>query len=450
MELQDFSLDQLRVMTGVVVASPETVVLDESLDHDEPSADSAPAVTLVDRIISEAVHAGATDIHLEPQSDCLVIRYRIDGILRESLKLPGSVSRSVISRMKILSGIDISEHRRPQDGRGTYRNGQQAIDYRASTIPSLWGQKIVIRLLPTSDRMLSLESLGMHPIARSTVEAFLGMSQGLIILTGPTGSGKTTAMYAALQKIDRVQKNIVTLEDPIEYQLPGITQIQVEEKMGLTFARGLRAILRQDPDVILVGEIRDSETARMAVQAAMTGHLVITTLHTNDAPSAVNRLIDMGVEPFLVDASLSLVVAQRLVRVVCRHCRESVIPSDSLLAALQCDREIIDAEVFAGKGCPECAETGYKGRIGVFEIFTPSQDGGRVTLREDAIRKALEGVTSLQEVLRVTQGTAKFRAQAKRLPAPERDDFSPLVVKVHSHPLLESGFEAGVGPPTSN
>ena len=399
--------------------APDAIPDDPAVD-----VDSAPIVQLVHSMFSDAVRAGATDIHVEPAQESVKIRFRIDGILRESATLPAWVKRPALSRIKVMAGMDIAEQRRPQDGRGRIRVDSQHVDIRASTIPTIWGEKAVLRLLPRGDLSLDLSQIGMASSQLAHVEKYLAMPQGLIIFTGPTGSGKTTSMYATLRRIDATDRNMVTLEDPVEYEMPGINQIQVDEKIGLSFARGLRAVLRQDPDVIMVGEIRDGETARIVMQASMTGHVVFSTLHTNDAASAVTRLIDIGVEPFLVASSLSLVVAQRLLRVVCNNCKRPSTPTEWTLGLLGLsEQQLRDATLVGGEGCDECGYTGFRGRTGIFEVLpvtkrmrelisngassavinVAAQADGMFSLRRSALQKAFAGITSLEEVVRVTQ-----------------------------------------------
>jgi type IV pilus assembly protein PilB len=386
-------------------------------------ADQAPTVKLVNQILADAVRLGASDIHVEQQHDGIWVRNRIDGVLRDVTRVPKGAAPALVSRLKIVSGMDIAQRRLPQDGRMKIAANGVAIDARVSTLPSVHGEKVVIRLLPDAERITSLHALGMTPDQLGTLlEATTG-SQGLVLITGPTGSGKTNTLYSVLAQVATRDKNVVTLEDPVEIQLPGITQVQIHERAGLTFARGLRSVLRQDPDVILVGEVRDGETAGLALEASLTGHLVLSTLHTNSAAAAVTRLVDMGVEPFLVASSLALVVAQRLVRRPCPSCATPYEPTAEVLDRLRVTSDILEgARPIRGAGCMECTDTGYRGRLGIFEVLpvdpavrevllkTPTEGavraaalaGGMVTLREAGLAKACRGETTFEEVLRVS------------------------------------------------
>ncbi|WP_432524100.1 GspE/PulE family protein [Kineococcus sp. SYSU DK006] len=387
--------------------------------------DDAPIVKLVNRILSDAVRLRCSDIHLESQRDQLRVRFRIDGLLRDVMSAPKRVAPSVISRIKIISGLDISERRIPQDGRTRVTVDGAAIDCRVSTLPALHGEKVVIRLLTRGDDVPSLPSLGFEPEQLEIFEKALSVPQGLVLITGPTGSGKTNTLYAAIHATMSPEKNIITLEDPVEVQLPGITQVQVHAKVGMTFSAGLRSVLRQDPDIVLIGEVRDSETAELALKASMTGHLVLTTLHTNSAVGALTRLVDMGAAPFLVASSLTAAIAQRLVRRPCDSCADGYIPDDDVLALLGLTIEdILDATPLKGTGCPECGGTGYRGRTAVYEVLdvTPSMRKvlmsdatesallaeaeriGMKTLRQSALAKAMRGETTFEEVVRVTAG----------------------------------------------
>jgi type IV pilus assembly protein PilB len=389
----------------------------------EQAVEAAPVVRLVDVILSDAVRARASDVHVEPHAGGLRIRYRVDGALRDAMAVPPSAKAATVSRLKIVSGLDIAERRRPQDGRARLTVDDAVVEARVSTLPTLHGEKVVIRLLPRAENVPLLAKAGMSPQQLEVVGGALTQPQGLVLITGPTGSGKTSTLYAAIQQLRTADRNIVTLEDPVEVHVPGITQVQVHERSGLTFARGLRSILRQDPDVILVGEVRDHETAELALQASLTGHLVLTTVHTNDAVGAVTRLVDIGVDPFLVAASLSLVVAQRLVRRPCGSCAAPYVPTTrtlNLLGVTQAD--LSEATPRRGAGCPECGGTGYRGRTGVFEVLpvtaamrrvllssptaaaigAASREHGMVTLRAAALAAAHAGETTYEEVLRVT------------------------------------------------
>jgi type IV pilus assembly protein PilB len=410
-----------------VAAMMDTIEDDSSFTDTLPgqvTEDDAPIVRLVNQVLSDAVRLRASDIHVEVQRDGLRIRFRCDGLLRDVMSAPKRVAPSVISRLKIISGLDIAERRVPQDGRARIAVDGTAIDCRVASLPSLHGEKVVIRLLTKGDSVPTLEGLGFEEAQLADFRSALSVPQGLVLITGPTGSGKTNTLYSAIAEILTPEKNIVTLEDPIEVQLPGITQVQVHEKAGMTFEKGLRSILRQDPDIVLVGEVRDGETAELALKAALTGHLVLTTLHTNSAVAALTRLVDMGAEPFLVASSLTASVAQRLVRVPCEACAEGYIPDDVTLALLGLHLDdILDATPLRGVGCPDCGGTGYRGRTAVFEVLTvdaamrqvlikdPSESAvgaqarssGMATLRATALEKAKRGETTFEEVLRVTQ-----------------------------------------------
>ncbi|WP_432502393.1 GspE/PulE family protein [Kineococcus arenarius] len=387
--------------------------------------DDAPIVKLVNRILSDAVRLRCSDIHLESQRDQLRVRFRVDGLLRDVMSAPKRVAPSVISRIKIISGLDISERRVPQDGRTRVTVDGSAIDCRVSTLPALHGEKVVIRLLTRGDDVPSLESLGFEPEQLDVFSRALTVPQGLVLITGPTGSGKTNTLYAAIHATMSPEKNIITLEDPVEVQLPGITQVQVNTKVGMTFSAGLRSVLRQDPDIVLIGEVRDSETAELALKASMTGHLVLTTLHTNSAVGALTRLVDMGAAPFLVASSLTAAIAQRLVRKPCDSCADGYIPDEDTLALLGLTIEdILDATPLRGTGCPDCGGTGYRGRTAVYEVLdvtpsvrkvlmsTPTESAlteeaariGMSTLRTSALAKAMRGETTFEEVVRVTAG----------------------------------------------
>lgn len=378
-------------------------------------------VQLLTRTIQLAVSHNASDVHIEPEQDMVRIRFRIDGILREAEKHPISLLESLASRVKVLAELDIAERRKPQDGRFHITVGERTIDVRVSTFPTLFGENIVLRLLDKSSIVFGLEQLGMRPEIRQTYEQMIRSPYGIILVTGPNGSGKTTTLYSTLNMINSVEKNIVTLEDPVEYQLPLIRQTQIDPDSGLTFASGLRALLRQDPDVVLVGEIRDSETGEIAVRAALTGHLVLSTLHTNDSIGALARLTDMSVEPVLIASSTIGVMAQRLVRLVCTDCREAYEPNSELrqqLGITSADR----VTLYRAKGCEQCGMSGYLGRTGIFELLEPDEEIRNLitarasydlvtkaargkdmkTLRDDGLLKALAGLTTLEEVYRVT------------------------------------------------
>ena len=383
-------------------------------------AEDAPVIKLVNMIMLQAVKDKASDIHIEPDEKILRIRYRVDGILQEGPKPPKDLEAAIISRVKVLSGMDIAERRKPQDGRIMLKLQGRDIDMRVSSFPTVHGENIVIRILDKSSVLLGLAELGMNTKMLKTFDELIRRPFGIILVTGPTGSGKTTTLYACLSTINTSEKNIITIEDPVEYQIEMIRQTQVNPKAGLTFASGLRSILRQDPDIIMVGEIRDSETAEIATQAALTGHLVFSTLHTNNAAGAITRLIDMGIEPFLISSSVIGVLAQRLVRVVCEKCKEKITPTDAMLKELKLARKE-NISIYKVKGCTKCKNTGYMGRAGIYELITINDDikkliiakasadeikqkaieTGMSSLYEDGMEKATAGVTSVEEVLRV-------------------------------------------------
>jgi type IV pilus assembly protein PilB len=423
---------------------------EEDLDQ-VGDVDDAPVVRLVNAIMGEALHSRASDIHIEPQERDVRVRYRIDGLLREVTVVPKPIQGPLISRVKILSGMDISERRKPQDGRGRIRLDRLEADTRVSSMPTMHGETVVIRLLrKETEKAKTLAEVGLDERDRVVVERALAEPQGLILITGPTGSGKTSSLYAGLASVIRPDINVVTLEDPVEYQMAGVNQVQINERVGLTFANGLRTILRQDPDIVMVGEIRDPETAQIAMQASMTGHLVLSTLHTNDAPSAVSRLIDMGVEPFLITSSLTLVVGQRLARVPCSKCSEPVQADPKTLELLGLDPDQIDASgLRSGPGCGFCAQTGYQGRVGLFEVVRVTRRvrelivaratevaikeeavaGGMRSMRFDGLTKALAGRTTLEEVLRVTPPDPDLARRATRRAGGQAPSQVPPAVK---------------------
>jgi len=379
-----------------------------------------PIVRLVNVALTNAAKAGASDIHVEPHEGGLLIRHRIDGILQDVLKIPKHLQQSVISRIKVISGMDIAERRKPQDGRSRLRLDQRRIDLRVSSLPTSYGEKIVIRFLDSANAGVSLDGIGFAPDLLLRLQDLLTRPQGMILVTGPTGSGKTTALYAALNQVKSHAKNIITVEDPIEYQLTGISQVQINPKAGVTFPTGLRSILRQDPDIVLLGEIRDRETAQIALEAAQTGHLLLSTMHTNDAPSSVTRLLDLGIEPFMIAASLIGVLAQRLVRKVCPRCAIDRAPAAELLEKIPASL-LREPTWKVGQGCPECGQSGYRGRAPVHEFMLVNDElrdrmahgaaehelratarrAGMRTLMEDGVIKAASGLTTLEEILRV-------------------------------------------------
>ncbi len=383
-----------------------------------------PVIKLVNLMLSQAVKAGASDIHIEPYQDRLNIRFRVDGILHDMYSPPKHIQSRLTSRVKVMAKLNIAEKRLPQDGRIEIRIGDKNVDIRVSTLPTAFGERVVLRLLDKTNVLLRLTDLGMAEQGLGQFDRIIKSSHGIILVTGPTGSGKTTTLYAALSTINKPDVNIITIEDPIEYQIEGIGQIQVHPKIDLTFAKGLRSIVRQDPDVILVGEIRDLETAKIAIQSALTGHLVFSTLHTNDSASAVTRLIDMGVEPFLVTSSVIAILAQRLVRTLCNTCRSPYVPYEKSLEDVGITPEMFQGkEIYRETGCEDCLNTGYKGRTGIFEMMV-MQDNlknlilktsdsntiknmaikqGMRTLRQHGALKVLNGETTIEEILRVTQ-----------------------------------------------
>jgi len=382
--------------------------------------EDASVIQLVHRVIKEAVERGSSDIHFEPGDDEMRVRYRIDGVLQEAATVPSSAVPAVTSRVKILSDLDIAERRVPQDGRISLEVAGKPIDLRVATLPCAYGENVVMRILDQSKVMIELEQLGMLPQALERFTQAFGQAHGAVLVTGPTGSGKSTSLYGALNQLNTIEKNIITIEDPVEYQLDGITQVQVNPRAGLTFAGGLRSMMRADPDIIMVGEIRDRETAQIAIEAALTGHLVLSTLHTNDAPGAVTRLIEMGIEPFLVGSAVDCVVAQRLARLLCEECRRrTTITADVM--RLNGFNVGLDLEAYEPVGCARCGGSGYKGRIGLYEVMwvsdtiralavarEPSETiahaavhEGMMRLREDGLEKVRRGLTSIAEIARV-------------------------------------------------
>ncbi len=396
--------------------------IEDTADLLEDTSD-APIIKLVNHIISQSVKARASDIHIEPYQDSFKVRYRVDGILYDLLTPPKWIQAALISRIKVMAKLNIAEKRLPQDGRLEVRIGSQSIDVRVSTLPTTFGERVVMRLLNKSGEILNLKELGLPPEDFATLNRLISQPNGIILVTGPTGSGKTTTLYSVLSAIIKPDINIITIEDPVEYQLKGISQIQVNPKIDLTFARGLRSIVRQDPDVILIGEIRDKETASIAVQSALTGHLVFSTLHTNDSASTMTRLVDIGVEPFLISSSVIAVIAQRLVRVLCDHCKAPYQPG-AIADTIGLTRDQLTGHtVYQAKGCDQCFNTGYRGRAAIFEIMPVDEgmknlilqtsDASQIkryalndnmkTLRQSGIQKVLAGETTIEEVLRMTQ-----------------------------------------------
>jgi type IV pilus assembly protein PilB len=442
------ALDDLKLMTGYevrpVVASREDIAsliakmnrLDDAvaevIDSDDEEYDvvadiqdsgaDAPVIKLVNSIIAQAMEDGASDIHFEPHGRDMRVRFRVDGVLAETTTIPRRMVPGVVSRVKIMGDLDISERRVPQDGRTSMSVDGHGVDIRIVTLPSAGGEGIVMRILDKEQIVLTLDSLGMRGESRDRFEAGFHQAYGAVLVTGPTGSGKSTTLYAALMDVNSVEKNIITIEDPVEYQVEGVNQVQVNSKAGLTFATGLRTMLRADPDIIMVGEIRDPDTAKIAVEAALTGHLVLSTLHTNDAPSAITRLTEMGIPPFLTASAIDCVVAQRLARRLCAYCKKrTVLKVDRLQGAGFFDAAF-DIEAFEPVGCARCGHSGYKGRVGLYEVMSVTDEIREMTidrtsadvirhkaveqgmrlLKDDGLEKVRLGVTSIQEVSRVT------------------------------------------------
>ena len=419
--------DMADITRDIFDASEDLEIVDEAEDELDlaaaAQADQAPVVKFVNSIMADAVRKGASDIHVEPHEKQLRIRYRIDGVLYDMMTPPVKLKAAITSRLKIMAELDIAERRVPQDGRIKIRIAGRTIDLRVSTLPTIFGEKVVMRILDRSNLTLDLVKAGFEENALKHLLRAVEAPFGMVLVTGPTGSGKTTTLYSALSRINVPGVNIMTVEDPVEYNIDGINQVHVNEDIGLTFAAALRAFLRQDPNIIMVGEIRDQETASIAVKAALTGHLVLSTLHTNDAPSALTRLVDMGVEPFLVATSVNLIMAQRLVRRVCQRCREATPLHPEAIQELGLDpAEAAGMTFYRGKGCPECSNTGYRGRTGVFEIMPlttgvreiilsrgsaseikrKALEEGMLSLRMDGLRKLKLGMTSAEEVLKET------------------------------------------------
>jgi type IV pilus assembly protein PilB len=442
------AVDDVAIMTGyevrVAVASPDAigdlisrmarlddVVSGESAAEESEdsraeivnlreTADDAPVVKLVNQIVAQAVERGASDVHLAPDGHEVRVRVRVDGILQDITTVPRRMAAGVVSRVKIMAELDISERRLPQDGRVSLTVDSRHVDLRVVTLPSVHGESIVMRILDKDSVVMKLEKLGMADTERERFEHAFHETHGAVLVTGPTGSGKSTTLYAALLALNTPEKNIITVEDPVEYQLEGITQVQVSTKVGLTFATGLRAMVRADPDVIMVGEIRDRETAQIAVESALTGHLVLSTLHTNDAPSAITRLIEMGIEPFLVASAIDCVLAQRLARMLCSNCKQrTIVPAEVLRESGY--KALVDLEAYEPAGCRRCSGTGYRGRLGIYEVMTlspeirrmalerrPSEEirdvairEGMRRLRDDGLEKVRQGLTSVAEIARV-------------------------------------------------
>jgi len=418
MSASDISLDSISMESIDFDASQTPGGVDDDMGDDD-----SPVVKYINYLILEAFRTRASDIHIEPAKMDLKIRYRIDGVLHLMPPPPKRAQPAIVSRLKIMSGMDIAERRIPQDGRIKLAIAGKMVDLRVSALPSVHGETIVMRILDKSGLMLGLGQLGFTPQDQQKWEALLALTNGVILVTGPTGSGKTTTLYASLHQLNTPEKKLITVEDPVEYQLTGINQVQINHDIGWDFSRALRAIVRQDPDVMMVGEIRDPETAEIAVKSALTGHLVFSTLHTNDAPSSFIRLVDIGIKPYLVAAGVRAILAQRLVRTICTNCKERYAPTDMEKELLYFDVDWSRAEVFQGTGCDNCNHTGYQGRLGVYELLVTTDNlgamvmngdssgnlrraarrEGMATMRMDAWTKVLNGITTVEEVIRVTQ-----------------------------------------------
>jgi len=433
-----FASDDMKIALGMniqlaVSSGPDVVAaidrvhriqMDEPVEPlrvDTGTATTAPAVALVNDLIGRAIDAGASDLHFEPEAELMAVRIRVDGVMRHLADVPRDLQPAVTSRLKIMAELDIAEKRAPQDGRMTIQVGGQPMDLRCAVLPTTYGEQLVLRIMNRPGGRLGLGELGMSPAAEEAFSRAIRQPYGAVLTVGPTGSGKTTTLYAALDVLNDHERCLMTIEDPVEYQTPGINQVEVNFKSGLTFARGLRTILRSDPDVLLVGEIRDEETARIAIQAAMTGHLVLTTLHSHNAAASIARLADMGVEPSLLATSINCIVAQRLARRLCMHCREAYWPGAEELEEVGRAEPSDDFWLYKAVGCTHCAGTGYKGRVALYEvmtvqgrlrrliesgstdeIFAEAVEQGMATLRQDGIRLALAGISSLDEIRRVT------------------------------------------------
>lgn len=429
-------LDRIQNPGDVIQQSIDKVIEEEALERPQQEPEltdreavalaepDAPIIGLVNQIITRAVNIGASDIHFEPEEKMMRVRMRLDGVLHQDVLLPSVVSSLVTARLKIMAEMDVAESRIPQDGRATVNVGQRKVNLRVSSLPTAYGENMVLRILDPGSQVIRLDTLGMTPVMEKQIRSLMDKPHGVIIVTGPTGSGKTTTLYAILRELCTEDVSIFTLEDPIEYEMPGLRQTQIKEEVGLTFSAGLRALLRQDPDIILVGETRDTETAQLMVRAALTGHLVFTTLHTNDAPGALPRLLDMGVEPYLLPDSLLAVLAQRLVRKICDQCRRPEPEPEKVFERLHVEPpQDVPIQLWRGGGCAMCKESGYKGRQGVFELMVITDDfhdaivsrrgapefyrlarqNGMKTMFEDGLQRALQGITTLDELLRVTR-----------------------------------------------
>ncbi len=406
---------------GTTNLTPDVAKTD-GLAADALAADEAPIIRIVNTVLMYAIRDGASDIHVEPQQKNVRIRYRIDGVLHEQMKIPAHILGPLISRIKIMADMNIAERRIPQDGRIRLKLQDKEFDLRVNTCPTAFGEKAVMRILDKSSVMIGMDKLGLYPEVQAKLLELCLQPNGMVMVCGPTGSGKTTSLYSVINTINSIEKNFMTVEDPVEYQLPGLAQVHVNRKAGLTFATALRAFLRQDPDVIMVGETRDLETAEIVVQAALTGHLVLSTIHTNDAPSSTTRLADMGVEPFLISASLIGAMAQRLARRICSNCKEEYIPPRELVLKFGHDPELEpEMKFYRGRGCDKCKQSGFRGRMGIHELMVVNEEigemivrrapvselreaarsNGMLTLQEDGFRKCLDGFTTVEEVMRV-------------------------------------------------
>ena len=425
----DVAYEQRTTVIDDVVEELDSQNIDQLADEVAGSDDlldvvnRPPVIRLVNDVLFRALQLRASDIHVHPYENKIQIRYRVDGILYDTLSLNRNVLPLIVSRIKVMAGMDIAERRMPQDGRCSVRLGQREIDLRISTVPTSFGERCVLRILDKSSGILTLNQLGLWEDDLKRFDTLLNRTHGIIFVTGPTGSGKSTTLYACLNRINSAEKNVMTVEDPIEYQLEGISQMQVASKKGVTFVNALRHILRQDPDVVMVGEVRDAETARMAIQSSLTGHLVFSTLHTNDSAGAISRLLDLGVEPYLVSSSLIAIMAQRLLRKVCPDCKKEYKPAPHELRELGLGDSSSQTIFYIGAGCDKCFQTGYRGRTGIYELMLVNEeiqnliyqratagaikkfalDAGLQTLRMDGARKVLAGITTISEVLRVTQ-----------------------------------------------
>jgi type IV pilus assembly protein PilB len=432
------AIEDAWVRLGALDRSTEVMLSEAAEDEEEEqpefdSVEDAPIVRAINQIIAQAVQQRASDLHIEPQERDVRVRFRLDGVLHEIMRIPRTLHSGVISRLKVMADLNIAERRIPQDGRMTVTVEGNPIDLRVATVPSVWGEEVILRILDRSSSLLTLVELGFLPDTLAKYERSFRKPHGAILVVGPTGSGKSTTLYSTLSVVNQVSRKIITVEDPVEFRLAGMSQIHVNPKAGLSFASALRSILRSDPDVVMVGEIRDTETARIAIEAAMTGHLVFSTLHTNDAPSAITRLIEMQVEPFLVASSIECVLAQRLARKLCVRCKESYTPLPEVLHEAGLPE---GTELFRPVGCNECSGTGYRGRIALVELMLVSEEIERLaversssedirkvaieqgmrSLRDDGLQKAVAGVTSLEEVLRIVEGRADAATTAETPP----------------------------------